>query len=390
MTKTKTICRCILLATILMTSVTSYAQTLVGGLYYSFDAQKKEATVEQKPFDVNLDLNDNYYKGDVVIPETVKYGNVTYTVTKIGYWSFEHSNIVSLKIPATVREIPDQLFGGCKYLEKVVVDKNNKVFDSRDNCNAVIYTETNELIAGCKNTVIPSSVTRIANFGFYEINVSSIVIPNTVTSIGENAFMNCIGLGDFVIPSSVNQIQQGAFLSSYGLTSVVIPEGITEIADAAFNFCEDLRTVILPNTLEEIGEGAFGNCYSLSEVVIPASVTSIGDGAFRGSNNLTSITFLSATPPEMGAGIFGGTFFLDEVAPDLTIVIHVPKGSKDAYEKVAELQNHIIIDDMPAPTGISVIDGETAPAIIYSIDGKRVNSPKKGGLYIINGKKSIY
>lgn len=390
MTKTKTICRCILLATILMTSVISYAQTLVGGLYYTFDALKKEATVVQKPFDANLDWDDNYYKGNIVIPATVKLGNVTYTVTKIGYWSFEKSNILSLKIPATVKEIPQQLFGGCRHLETVVVDKNNKLFDSRDNCNAVIYTETNELVAGCKNTKIPSSVTRIANTAFYDVDVSSVVIPNTVTSIGESAFMNCIGLGDFVIPSSVNQIQQGAFISSYGLTSVVIPESITKIAESAFNFCEELRTVIFPNTLEEIGGASFGNCYSLSEVVIPASVTSIGDGAFRGSNNLTSVTFLSATPPEMGAGIFGGTFFLDQVAPDLKIVVHVPKGSKDAYENVAELQNHIIIDDMPAPTGISVIDGETAPAIIYSIDGKRVNSPKKGGLYIINGKKTIY
>ena len=103
--------------------------------------------------------------------------------------------LTSITIPNSVADISDSAFGNCPSLESIVVEDGNPVFDSRDNCNAIIETETNTLLAGCKSTVIPNSVTTIARAAIaYSSGLTSIVIPNSVTSIGQYAFYDCTGL----------------------------------------------------------------------------------------------------------------------------------------------------------------------------------------------------
>ena len=182
---------------------------------------------------------------------SVTIGN---SVTSIGKSAFSGCSLTSVTIPNSVTSIGTGAFSGCS-LTSIVVENENMVYDSRNNCNAIINTATNTLIAGCKNTII----------------------SNSVTSIGAAAFSGCGGLTSVTIPNSVTSIGDHAFEDCRGLTSVTIPNSVTSIADYAFEYCTGLTSVTIPN-----------------------SVTSIGGWAFSGCSGLTSVTIEAETPPTLG------------------------------------------------------------------------------------------
>ena len=141
------------------------------------------------------------------------------------------------------------------------------------------------------NIVIPSSVTRIGDSAFsYCSSLSNIVIPSSVTSIGDSAFSDCSSLSEVVIPSSVTSIGNSAFSNCSSLSEVVIPSSVTSIGDSAFFYCSSLSNIVIPSSVTSIGNYAFLNCRSLSDIVVPSSVTSIGDGAFVGCSSLKYIS----------------------------------------------------------------------------------------------------
>ena len=208
-------------------------------------------------------------------------------------------------------------------MTSIVVDAGNTKYDSRNECNAIIETASNTLIAGCQNTIIPNSVTSIGNYAFYSCSsLTNIEIPNSVTSIGNFAFYYCTSLKSIQIGNSVTSIGEYAFADCSSLTSVVIPNSVTSIGDYAFSWCSSLTSIEIPNSVTSIGEWAFYYCTSLTSIVvdsgntkydsrngcnaiietasntlivgcqntiIPNSVTSIGDRAFDGCKSLTSI-----------------------------------------------------------------------------------------------------
>ena len=121
-------------------------------------------------------------------------------------------------------------------------------------------------------------------------NLASVTIPNSVTSIGDDAFSDCTGLTSITIPNSVTSIGNRAFAGCSGLTSVTIPNSVTSIGGDAFYWCSGLTSVTIPNSVTSIGRHTFDNCISLTSITIPNSVTTIGQSAFLGCSGLTSVT----------------------------------------------------------------------------------------------------
>ena len=222
----------------------------------------------------------------ITIPESV--------VSIGGRAFFECSSLTLIAIPSSVTTIGNGAFYNCSSLKSIKVDPSNPKFDSRSGCNAIIETETNALLLGCANTVIPESVTSIGNGALSGCkSLTSIAIPDGVTEIGRDAFQNCSTLSSINIPSSVTSIGEDAFLGCAFLTSIAIPGSVTAIAGGAFFRCLCLSSITIPSSVTSIGRGAFGCCSSLKSITIPSGVTSIGEEAFSRCKSLASITIPS-------------------------------------------------------------------------------------------------
>ena len=228
---------------------------------------------------------------------------IPYSVTSIGEYAFFGSNkLTSITILNSITSIGNGAFGGCNNLTSIIVDKNNPIYDSRNNCNAIIETATNTLIAGCSNTIIPNSVTSIGNSAFEYCNkLKSITIPNSVTSIGNSAFYDCENLTSITIPNSVTSIGNSAFYDCDKLTSITIPNSVTSIGNSAFKDCENLTSITIPNSVTSIGNSAFEDCEKLTSITIPNSVTSIGEEAFEWCYNLKKIYIPRGTKAKFAA-----------------------------------------------------------------------------------------
>ena len=211
------------------------------------------------------------------------------SVISIGNNAFYGCDFTNINIPNSVTAIGDGAFTGCSRLTSISVEKGNPVYDSRDNCNAIIHTQSNKLINGCKNTHIPNTITAIGNCAFLGSGLNSITIPNSVTSIGDSSFFSCNHLTNIDIPNSVTYIGSAAFAGCISLSSITIPNTVSSIGKNTFAVCTDLKFVYIPNSVTSIGESAFWDCGSLKSITIPNSVLYIGDGAFddcRGMNDV--------------------------------------------------------------------------------------------------------
>ncbi len=190
------------------------------------------------------------------------------SVTSIGGTAFTHcTGLTSIEISNSVTSIGDFAFDNCSGLTSITVEKGNTKYDSRDNCNAIIETNSNKLILGCKNTVIPNSITSIGEhaFAFCE-DLTSIEIPNSVTSIGDKAFANCLRLTSIDIPNSVTSIGDWAFNRCEGLSSITF-KGSTppEFVDDVFHKINNSIPVYVPANSIEAYKSVLGG-WGLSDI----------------------------------------------------------------------------------------------------------------------------
>ncbi len=206
------------------------------------------------------------------------------------------------------------------------------------------------------SVTIPGSVTSIGDYAFdYCLSLTSVNIPDGVTSIGNRAFSRCSGLTSVTIPGSVTTIGEYAFSYCTGLTSVAIPGSVTSIGNYAFWACTDLTSVAIPGSVTSIGNYAFSECRSLTSVDIPDSVTSIGIGAFSMCSDLTSVTFAGANPPSFGPKVF---YYCDTLQT-ISLSADMTQAQQDSWTSALELagfrgqtffNGNLISDPTPDPT----------------------------------------
>ena len=197
-----------------------------------------------------------------------------------------------------------------------------------------------------------SKVSLIPDSAFYnQPNLTSIILPDSVTEIGSFAFYGCSSLTGINIPDSVTEIGDGTFLGCIRLTSITIPNSVTSIGDGAFRDCTRLTSITIPNSVTSIGEYTFYDCRSLTSITIPDSVTEIGYWAFYYCKSLTSVYCKATTPPALGH-----TFAFDNNGSGRKI--YVPYQSLDAYKTAtywSEYADDIVGYDFENDTVVGVM-----------------------------------
>ena len=400
----------------------------IDGIYYNLIKKIKQAEVIKNP---------NKYTGSITIPESVTYNNVDCSVTSIGNDAFSGcSGLTSVTIGNSVTSIGTNAFSGCSGLTAITIPHSVTSIgnDAFSGCSGLTSVTISDIGAWCnisfntwysnplyvahhlflngeeiRDLVIPNSVTSIGNDAFSGCSgLTSVTIPHSVTNIGNDAFISCSGLTSVTIPNSVKRIGYSAFENCSGLTSVTIPNSVTYIAGGVFSGCSGLTSVTIPNSVTEIRDWAFFGCSGLTSVTIPNSVTYIGEGVFYGCSGLTSVT--------IGNGInsIGGRAFA--YCPEIIDVycyaqnvpttssdafqnsdieyatLHVPSNPVNAYKAKEPWKNFksivALTDEDPKPTGISSVINLTSEidATVYDLNGRRIATPKRGGLNIIRMK----
>ena len=315
-------------------------------VYYAYDSGTHELRFFGRGAMVNHDFPQNtpwyiegYYKD-------IKTAIIENGVTSIGECAFRYcTGLTSIEIPASVTSII-QTFSDCFGLETISVADGNTVYDSRNNCNAIIETASNTLIWGCKNTVIPDDVTSIGSGAFTRCTgLTSIEIPASVTSIGIEAFFGCSALTSVTIYApSLTYYGEDAFDGNADGRKIYVPAGsvdtykeqattmgvnendivgydgtcgtgvyysydstsktlrifgsgaMKDYDDGGapwYSHCADITKVVISNGVTSIGSNAFFKCNNtgFTTIAIPASVTNIGDEAFWGCTSLTDVYY---------------------------------------------------------------------------------------------------
>ena len=452
----------ILLATMLPLVASAY-DAEIDGIYYNFNGDEAEVTF--------MDDDFSSYSGDVSVPASVEYKGKTYHVTAIGDYAFAYCDelascslpegikslgkmsfdncdiMTSIKLPESLTSIGVAAFLGsgltavyipkgvtfidieafvyCNDMATITVDGENKVYDSRNDCNAIIETATNRLIAGCKNTVIPDDVTCIAEYSFGSEGMTSIFIPKGVTVIEEDAITgspdlesivvdaenkayespdNCnaiietatkmlvLGCKNTVIPNGTKAIGEYAFDYCLGLTSVTFPETVTSIGQGAFYACENLTDVNLSKGLKEIGLVAFSGCSKIVSINFPEGLTTIGSSAFSRCFGLTGTIVIPKNVTSIGELVFSQCTKINSLKVEEDNTVYDSRNDCNAIIEtasnrlVAGCSSTVIPEDV---TSIAAFSFFECPKLTSVTIPKGVTLIEEGTFYFCDGLTSF-
>ena len=347
----------------------------VDGIYYSVISDTNK-TVEVT-FKGNTAVEySNEYKGDVIVPETVFYNNITFSIIGIGAEAFYNcgNKLTSITLPNSIKYVGNKAFSCCHKLTSVAIG---------------------------------DSVESIGDEAFYyDEKLTSITIPNSVKHIGNEAFSYCKGITSVVLGNSVISIGEGAFENCSGLTSITIPNSVKNIGKNTFTFCSNLTSIIIGNSVESIEKETFYGCYSLISITIGNSVSFIGESALSDCSNLVEIYCNATIPPNC----LGSYPFSSKAVQYATL--YVPTGYKSAYSsaepwskfKIQEYEFSSIESTLADDVNVSIENGsiivsgaDNAKVEVYSVNGQCVYRGNATtipvtakGLYIVNINNKSY
>lgn len=207
------------------------------------------------------------------------------SVESIGIYAFRYCfRLKSVHIGSGLRDLGSRVLFCSSAVSEITVDENNTVFDSRDNCNAVIHTADNTVVLGCSKTTFPESVTAIGPLAFNGCeSLTSLTLPANITSLGAGSFSGCTKLISLDIPDTVTSMYESAFSYCTSLVTVTVGNGLNGIENEAFGHCDKLSDVTLGENVTYIDSLAFAYCPKLNEFVLSDSITDIESTAFKSS-----------------------------------------------------------------------------------------------------------
>ena len=351
----------------------------IDGINYELIPKGKVATVIK-----------GHYSGEVVIPETVEYNGTVCNVTSIGYEAFyKCDGLTSVTIPNSVTSIGKNAFYNCYGLTSVSI--GNGVTSIGENafsgCPALTSVHISNIAAWCNidfTSIYSNPLYYTHHLYLNGEEVKDLVIPSSVTSIGDYAFYYCDGLTSVTIPNSVKSIGERAFRHCSGLTSVSIGNGVTSIGEWAFYECSRLTSVTIPNSVKSIGDDAFYNCSRLTSVTIGSGVKYIYGNAFANCPELLDVYCYAENVPSTDSYAFYGSY------PEY-ITLHVPDASIYSYKATSPWSGFgKIVALTDEETGIDELKGENGKecSAVYGLSGRRVQKAQKG-IYIQNGKVMV-
>lgn len=249
------------------------------------------------------------------------------SLVSIGKSSFGGCGKLSfLSIPKNVISIKELAFSNCSGITSIHVDEENVIYDSREGCNAIIETNTNKLIVGCAETVIPNSIVSVGPNAFFGCDFLYFInIPKEVKNIEDNAFCGCSQLKSVTMANGLVDIRDGAFWNCSTLESFTVPESVINIGDGSFSGCDMLKTIAFPKKIRHIASCAFSHCYNL-RVIFIEGVPLLDEGVFYDCRNLKNVYCYAEEAPS-AAEAFGE---LDLSA----ISLHVPENVIEKYKSV--------------------------------------------------------
>ena len=318
------------------------------GIFYRItdgDARTVEVTFKGSH---HAEYEYEYKGGEINIPQTVTYKGRTFRVTAFAPMTFSNPYISKVTIPEGIEEIADSAFIYCNqigtiripksvkkiglsaffpmlYIDSIVVDEGNPYYDSRMNCNAIIETATNTIIAGCNGTTIPEGVERIARDAFVGAErLKKLVLPASLKEIGASAFVKA-AIDEIDIPEGVTKLEAYTFQYCENLHKVTLPQSLTSIGHAALSHCA-YKELDIPNSVTHIEDYACDCCEYLETLTIGSGVRHIGYAAFEGCRKLSKV--VSHIPADSLFVIDSSTF--NNISPDC--ILYVPRGAKKAYQ----------------------------------------------------------
>lgn len=336
-----------------------------GVCYKVTDAEAKEVAVTAIDDVTWTEMTTAYtgYSGDIVIPATVTYGDVTYNVTSVREYAFAVKNnynakLTSVQLPESITTLGNNAFHNCTKLKSVNIPKAvtalpNMLFNS---CRSLTDVELPSglksigmsAFSGCTTLTalhIPEGVTEIGTSAFYSCSkLSSVNIPDGVTRIEGATFSYCSSLVEFPWHDGITYIGSNAFSGCAGIKEFSLPDNdkITNIQSSVFQDCTGLTKVEIPERITSIGQNAFKGCDNVTTIVLPSTLASLSTYSFGMQNyhNLKDVFVNSTTPPSFsGAGfsgydyqVFGYADFTDPYKHHRDVVLHVPAGTAEAYK----------------------------------------------------------